>query len=210
MLNLDKKDNDDVPKLIKKIDTEICSEPIKIYSVPSALKPNKIAWADLIANRPKERSIGYMYGREFEFSSLIRIFNDDYWFSGKLHKQENKQYKPEPMLVDLLNYTKQYMNDNRFNGLMAQYYMSGNDKLPRHNDSKKGIIYNTPTIWYWYGSYRSLRVYQNHSIKLHTIDLDDGTMIIFPKEMQRYYQHEIPESSSGDALSVCISIRAFE
>lgn len=203
---MEKKKFDDF-KLSSEIKLIYCKESIKIYNISSSVQPTKDELEQLINDRPKEKVTGNIYGHEFEFPRYIQTFDIDYKFSGKLHTSEKIEDNSIPS--KLLNYTKLIMNNDKYNGVMAEYYMNGSDKLNKHSDSRIKVSNGTYTIWFWFGATRFLRIYGKNSKELHSIKLECNTMIVFPNDMQTNYKHQIPESSE-DKSSVCISVRAFD
>ena len=81
-----------------------------------------------------------------KFACELRSVRRTYWFSGRLHKHEKSTNNL--FLNSLIELSKKYTKDDRYNGPMAEFYVDGNDRLARHSDSKMNVIQGTYTFWY--------------------------------------------------------------
>lgn len=191
-----------------------CNDNLKQYIVPDDIKIDEKIFDQLMAQCPKNKITGEIFGNTFTFPRYIKTLGMDYRFSGRTHIAEKIDIKDKSPLDNLAGRLTKFVidktGDDRYNGVLVEWYKDGNDHLAPHRDSRIKIYPDTYTFSFWFGDNRFLRFAEGKSMmNREFVELKNNTFIVMPKEMQSSYYHQIPIADIEKKPQICISIRAF-
>ena len=186
--------------------------------LPENVVPN---FKILMESRPPERGIVKMYGKLLKTPRYTGHYLRGYYYSETFHPAE-----PLPgCLLPLLNWANEKMStkvwnlakdDNiyKFNGVLTNFYMNGEQYIGTHSDDERQLVPNTPILSCSFGETRIFRVRdKNKSVFLDIPTLNTSYVVMCGK-MQKEFKHEIVKVTGKRALEMSprinVTFRVFK
>ena len=145
---------------------------------------------EYIDPRLEERPKIIVYGKICKQNRNIGFFSDE----SIGYKYSNKLMKSKPLsesMIDLLDIVNKIL-DTKFNGILVNKYMNGNDYIGAHSDDETELD-KIGVVSISYGEERIFRIRDKKDKK---IVLDENTthcgILYMGGDFQRLYTHEIP------------------
>lgn len=157
---------------------------------------------------PKEKSSIKIFGKIVEMPRYIQNYGHDYSFSNVNHKS-----LPIPTLFKpYIDYVNLLEPNWKYNGILVNWYIDGNNYIGPHSDDEKELIKNAPIYLFSFGTQREFVVnskkYATHPEK-HKFELKNNSLFIMGGECQKYYKHSITKNKHIKTTRVSLTIRAF-
>jgi alkylated DNA repair dioxygenase AlkB len=81
---------------------------------------------------------------------------------------------------------------DRFNGVLLNYYRSGDDKIGWHADDEKDILRDSPIASVSFGAERRFILKHNQTGERREITLAHGSLLVMAGTTQRFWKHCVP------------------
>lgn len=149
-----------------------------------------------------------IYGKTVRSPRLVCWYGDQgavYTYSGIVHHP----LPWHPLLADLRTRLEETTGQS-FNGVLCNLYRNGNDAMGWHADSEKELGPRPCLASLSIGETRVFRVHHRKSGKRHSIDLENGSLIIMRGEFQRYWRHSVPRSKKTTQPRINLSFRHIQ
>ncbi|MCS5566280.1 MAG: alpha-ketoglutarate-dependent dioxygenase AlkB [Methylococcales bacterium] len=149
-----------------------------------------------------------IYGKTVRSPRLVCWYGHQgaiYTYSGIVHHP----LPWHPLLTDLRIRLEETTGQN-FNSVLCNFYRDGNDAMGWHADSEKEL---GPRPYLASLSIGETRVFRVHHIKTgtrHSINLENGDLIIMCGEFQRYWRHSVPRSKKTIQPRINLSFRRIQ
>jgi alkylated DNA repair dioxygenase AlkB len=83
-------------------------------------------------------------------------------------------------------------SDGQFNGVLLNYYRTGDDQIGLHADDEKDILCDSPIASVSFGAARRFILQHNHSRERREITLTHGSLLVMAGTTQRFWKHRVP------------------
>ena len=136
-----------------------------------------------------------MYGKEVCQRRSVGFFSD--FSGGYRYSRSIAKAKPmTPELQALLDFVNQLLSSN-FNGILVNYYESGDDYISKHSDDEQGLDPVAGVAALSLGSERKFRIRDKESNEI-LLDLPtrEEELIQMTGSFQRLFTHEIPKQKN--------------
>lgn len=135
----------------------------------------------------------FLYGREVQERRSVGFFSDE----SKGYKYSKKTVHPNPLtpeLKALLEYVNRKLGSH-FNGILVNYYESGDEYISKHSDDEKGLDPSAGVVALNLGASRIFRIRDKNSNKIVLdVKTNENEMLqMAGKDFQKMYTHEIPK-----------------
>ena len=114
-------------------------------------------------------------------------------------------------LKQLLEAVNKSLN-TKFNGILINRYVDGNNLISAHSDSETGLDPNNSTVAsISFGATRTFRI-KNKVTKELVCDVEheNGMLLLMQGEFQKHYTHEIPRQKTQKGCRISLTFRTHE
>jgi len=139
----------------------------------------------------------FLYGKEVQERRSVGFFSDE----SAGYKYSKKTVVPNPLtpeLKNLLTYVNSKLN-SKFNGILVNYYESGDEYISKHSDDEKGLDPSAGVVALNLGSSRIFRIRDKKTKKI-VLDVrtrDNEMLQMAGKDFQKNFTHEIPKQKGA-------------
>jgi alkylated DNA repair dioxygenase AlkB len=97
----------------------------------------------------------------------------------------------------------------QFNGVLLNYYRTGNDKLGWHADDEQDILRESPIASVSFGAERRFILKHNHTGARHKITLAHGSLLVMAGTTQRFWKHCVPVEKRIEQGRINLTFRMY-
>jgi alkylated DNA repair dioxygenase AlkB len=97
----------------------------------------------------------------------------------------------------------------QFNGVLLNYYRTGNDKLGWHADDEKDILRDSLIASVSFGAERRFILKHNHTGARHKITLAHGSLLVMAGTTQRFWKHCVPVEKRIEQGRINLTFRMY-
>jgi alkylated DNA repair dioxygenase AlkB len=133
-----------------------------------------------------------MYGKTSPVPRKTAWYGDE----GFSYKYSGINCNPDPWTKELLNIKKvieHFVPNHKFNSVLLNLYMNGDDKVSWHADDESELDKNPTIASVSLGATRRFDLRHNEdSSEKFQIELTSGSLILMTGTLQHHWQHQIP------------------
>jgi alkylated DNA repair dioxygenase AlkB len=169
-------------------------------------------YIELLKYKPETRGKVIVYGKEFDVPRWQAMYGRDYEFAGVKHSITEMPNVIKNFL-DWANRTEYSTENFKFNQVVGNWYMNGNEYIGAHSDNEtelKVVNGETVILGVSYGCERILRLKPKRSGFQLDLPLKHGEAYVMGGTTQKTHTHEIPKvnGKKGTKLSPRVSLTA--
>jgi alkylated DNA repair dioxygenase AlkB len=97
----------------------------------------------------------------------------------------------------------------QFNGVLLNYYRSGDDKLGWHADDEKDILRDSPIASVSFGAARRFLLKHNQTGERREITLAHGSLLVMAGTTQRFWKHCVPAERRIEQGRINLTFRMY-
>ena len=149
-----------------------------------------------------------MYGKKINFPRLTAWYGDNnkqYSFSGI-------KLSPKPWNEELINIKQriEIIAKTEFNSVLLNFYRDGNDSISWHTDAEKELGQNPIIASVNFGETRKFQLRHIKTKEKLEIELTQGSLLLMQGELQHYWQHQVPKTSTKVGERINLTFRAIK
>lgn len=148
----------------------------------------------LAGSTPWQQQTIQMYGKAVKTPRLTAWYGDP----GSVYAFSGTRFNPLPWTPQLqqLKQAISTFTGLPFNSVLLNYYRDGNDSVAWHSDNEKELGDQPHIASLSLGQSRQFdfRNKEDHSRK-HSLQLDNGSLLLMKGDLQQYWEHRIPKST---------------
>jgi alkylated DNA repair dioxygenase AlkB len=97
----------------------------------------------------------------------------------------------------------------QFNGVLLNYYRSGDDKIGWHADDEQDILRDSPIASVSFGAERRFILKHNHTGERREIALAHGSLLVMAGTTQRFWKHSVPVERRIEQGRINLTFRRY-
>lgn len=135
-----------------------------------------------------------MYGKQLSFPRLTAWYGDN----DKSYRFSGITLQPNPWTDDLL-YIKnkvEAQSGKVFNSVLLNQYRDGSDSISWHTDAEPELGKNPVIASVTFGATRKFQLRHIQTKERIDIELVHGSLLIMQGELQHFWQHQIPKTTT--------------
>jgi len=135
-----------------------------------------------------------MYGKQLNFPRLTAWYGD----SDKPYSFSGIKLQPNPWTDDLLLIKEKVeaKTNKLFNSVLLNQYRDGNDSISWHTDAEPELGKNPVIASVTFGATRKFQLRHKETKEKIELDLVNGSLLVMQGELQHFWQHQIPKSTT--------------
>jgi len=148
-----------------------------------------------------------IFGRQVDSPRLAAWYGDresTYRYSGLV----NKPLPWLPELLEIRHCVQQYL-EVRFDGVLLNFYRTGQDSMGWHSDDEKELGENPVIASVSLGASRRflLRHRRCSDLPVHEVMLDHGSLLLMQGTTQKNWRHSVPRMRNQDSPRLNLTFR---
>jgi alkylated DNA repair dioxygenase AlkB len=176
--------------------------------LPESLVLSESQFEELWQMHPPVYHLVEMYGKLVPTPRWQQAFGVSYFYTGRV----NEALPIPPLLVPLLNWSKENV-DKRLSGILVNWYDGQKaHRIGAHNDSTENLIFGTPIVTVSFGEERIFRLHPGRNCR-HAASIDfqagDGDVFIMPYDTNLAYKHSVPAFKRLSERRISVTLRAL-
>jgi alkylated DNA repair dioxygenase AlkB len=145
-----------------------------------------------------------VYGRWHVLSRKTAWYGSvDYRYSGQI-----KVAQPWLAVLDEIRMKVQNLTGDTYEGVLLNYYPDGSSYIGWHADDERDLVAGAAIASVSFGASRRFDL-RHRDGEMHSIDLDDGSVLIMSGELQKHWKHRIPIQKKVKAARVNLTFRVM-
>ncbi len=177
---------------------------IETYQLPKKLQFTEEDFQFLMSEKPKEKHKIKIFGKEVNIPRFQQAYGRSYKYSGTI-----AEAKPIPKIFEkLIAYlNKQY--NRKFNMILINWYMNGEDYISMHSDNEKEIVNNSPIVSISLGDTRTFILQNNETREKKKYELKNNNVIVMGGTCQKTHKHGI-NKEKNKGVRINLTVREVE
>lgn|SRR3989338_9872593 len=173
---------------------------MELHTLPEEIRVNPQVFEELWSLRPDCPSKVRVFGHLYDTPRLMQTFGQDYYFSGQEHPSLPVTH---PYLIRLREWVHHH-SGLPYGQILINWYRSGQDYIADHSDDEKSFVPGSAIYSFSFGAQRKFNIRSKKTRVIEQeLSLKNNTLVIMCGEMQKYYKHGVPKSStSGRRLNI--------
>ena len=185
-----------------------------VYVCPGFLKSDEASFEEMMSERPGDRHVIQMFGKDVQLPRYTQSYGKDYSFSGAVSKS-----KPWiPVLEDIRDKTtihlKKVLPEDTnvdFNMSLVNWYLSGDQYIGPHSDDERPMVVGSPVATLSWGSGRTFVIEpkKDQEGKKMTFEVKDGDLLVMGGSLQKTHKHSVPKTKTPVSTRISFTFRVF-
>ena len=176
---------------------------IETYDLPKKLQFTEDDFQFLMTEKPSVKHKIKIYGKEVNIPRFQQAYGISYKYSGTV-----AEAKPIPKVFEkLIAYlNKQY--NRKFNMILMNWYMNGDDYISMHSDAEKELVPNSPIVSISLGDTRTFILQNKETREKKKYELKNNSVIVMGGTCQKTHKHGI-NKEKNKGVRINMTIREF-
>lgn len=171
---------------------------------PNLLTINSDIFNNLWDERPAEKQMIKMFGKDVEIPRRHKTYGKIYNFNGSVNDVSPLNEIHKEVIEKIMKHLE---IEDCPNSCLVNWYENGEDYIGYHSDDEKDLVKGKPIFIVTLGAERIIKFQDKKTKEVTDILLENNSLLIMEGTLQKTHKHSIPKSKKVNNKRISLTFR---